>query len=182
MLSPSRAETHPSALKDQAAFAPGHPRGGQSHSLHRAKRGSSLLQPQRKKCPGKKATTSFGVILAGEQDSFLEQPNMARAGSSPARCQCWRQEHGGTTQQANIKVRKRGFGSRGPQSLPGSVGPTWSSALGTSSEFVTVRSLSPTGDSTGESPKGRAVQGTAFPLPGSCGKEQPPRHSASTHG
>lgn len=73
-----------------------------------------------------------------------------------------------TTPQANNKVRKSGFGSaesRGPQSLPGSIGPTISSALGTSSGFVTICSPSLTGDSTGESPQGRAVQGAELPLP-----------------
>lgn len=82
-----------------------------------------------------------------------------------------------STTQANNKVRKRGFGSaesRGPQSLPGSIGPTMSSALGTSGGFVTICSPSLMGESTSESPQGRAVQETAFPLPSSRGKEQPP--------
>lgn len=89
-----------------------------------------------------------------------------------------------TTQQAN-KVKKWGFRSaesRGPQSLPGSIGPRMSSALGTSNGFVTICNPSLMGDSTGESPQGRAVWETAFPLPSSHGKEQPPHHSASMHG
>lgn len=89
-----------------------------------------------------------------------------------------------TTQQAN-KVKKWGFRSaesRGPQSLPDSIGPTMSSALGTSNGFVTICNPSLMGDSTGESPQGRAVWETAFPLPKQPWEGAPPCHSASMHG
>lgn len=116
---------------------------------------------------------SVSSLLVSRTPSFLEQSSMAReAAPQPGvSVEGGRNRRANSTpRQANIKVRKWGFGSaesREPQSLPGSIGPTMSSALGTSSRFVTIRNPPLTGDGTSESPRGRAVGGTAFPLPSS---------------